>query len=355
MNLRRLLLAPLVLGCTGNATPDTPATRSADTTPANITLTPQQSGTDALLQAVSVVNESVVWVSGHRGTVLRTTDGGGTWERIVVPGADSLQFRDVHASSAREAWLLSAGPGDVSRVYHTSNGGSSWRLVHQNPDSAGFYDCLDFWGDGTGVLYGDEVDGSLVVLRSADGRSWNRIPPSSLPPAQEAEGGFAASGTCVLTAPDGHGWIGTGNAERARLLRTSDGGMTWAASDVPIAAGEGAGIAALARDTAGVLYALGGDIGNAEAEPAPIAVSEDDGDTWTQAGAPPLSGAVYGAAASPAHPGTLVAVNPRGLAVSHDGGATWELKSSERFWAVAFAENGIGWAVGPAGAILMLR
>jgi len=317
-------------------------------------LTHLVSSTDALLQAVSVVDESVVWVSGHRGTVLRTTDGGQSWERLAVQGADSLEFRDVHASSAREAWLLSSGPGDVSRVYHTTNGGSSWRLLHQNPDSSGFYDCMDFTEAGSGILYGDEVDGGLVVLRSADGRSWNRVPASALPSAQEGEGGFAASGTCVLAGPENRAWIGTGNADSSRVLRTTDGGVTWASSPVPLAAGSGAGIVSLARDSTGVLYALGGDIGNPDAEPAPVAVSNDEGATWRLTGATPLAGAVYGAAASPVFPGTLVAVSPRGLAVSRDGGASWQLASSERFWAVAFAPNGIGWAVGPRGAIVQL-
>ena len=29
--------------------------------------------------------------------VLRTRDGGDTWQRLTVPDADSLEFRDVHA------------------------------------------------------------------------------------------------------------------------------------------------------------------------------------------------------------------------------------------------------------------
>ncbi len=61
----------------------------------------QQSGVQVLLQAVSPVSERVVWVSGHGGTWLRTLDGGATWSGGTVPNADTLQFRDVHAVSAR--------------------------------------------------------------------------------------------------------------------------------------------------------------------------------------------------------------------------------------------------------------
>jgi len=54
---------------------------------ADLHVEPQRSGTDELLQAISVVDESVVWVGGHGGTWGRTLDGGTTWETAVVDGA----------------------------------------------------------------------------------------------------------------------------------------------------------------------------------------------------------------------------------------------------------------------------
>ena len=42
------------------------------------TITEQQSHTTALLQAVSAVDDTVVWVSGHQATWVRTVDGGRT-------------------------------------------------------------------------------------------------------------------------------------------------------------------------------------------------------------------------------------------------------------------------------------
>src|SRR5262249_11483232 len=106
----------------------------------------QHSGTSARLQAVSAVNERVVWVSGLRATWARTLDGGETWAADSMQGPDSwLEFRDVHAVSADRAWLLAAGPGDSSRIYHTEDGGRHWALQFQNRDPLAFYDALDFW------------------------------------------------------------------------------------------------------------------------------------------------------------------------------------------------------------------
>src|SRR5215813_11784366 len=81
------------------------------------TLTPQNSGTTELLIAVSPVSPNVVWASGTGGTFVVTTDGGNTWTSGVVPGAETLQFRDVQGVSDKIAYLLSIGNGTDSRIY----------------------------------------------------------------------------------------------------------------------------------------------------------------------------------------------------------------------------------------------
>ena len=84
------------------------------------TLTPQNSGTTQGLIAVSPVNSRVVWAAGRGGTFLVTTDGGETWKAGVVPGAETLQFRDVQGVSDKVAYLLSIGSNPTDfRIYKT--------------------------------------------------------------------------------------------------------------------------------------------------------------------------------------------------------------------------------------------
>ena len=316
----------------------------------------QSSGTTVLLQAVSAVNENVVWVSGHRGTWARTLDGGATWETGVVEGADSLQFRDVHAHSADLAWLLSAGPGELSQIYRTDDGGDSWSRQWVNEEPEGFYDCLDFWDEEQGVVYGDAVNGELRILRTLDGGArWARLAGDALPQAQPGEGGFAASGTCLVTGSDGRAWVATGNAARSRVLRSDDWGASWVAVDAPIPAGEGAGLFSIAfRDSLhGVVF--GGDLGEAQddlATPARVAVSGDGGASWETAGQPAMDGAIFGGTWVPrTEPAAMIAVAPTGASYSVDGGATWLAADSASYWGVGFAPGGVGWLVGPEGRI----
>src|SRR5262245_36664397 len=86
---------------------------------------PQQSGSKASLRGVSAVSMNVAWASGTGGTYLKTTDGGKTWTAAVVPGAESLDFRDLHAVDAHTVYLMSIGPGDKSRIYKTTDAGAN--------------------------------------------------------------------------------------------------------------------------------------------------------------------------------------------------------------------------------------
>ena len=316
-------------------------------------LTRQSSGTDALLQAVSPVNDDVVWVSGHQATYARTSDGGDTWTPSVMPDAEGLQFRDVAAFNERTAYLMSAGSGELSRIYRTDDGGRNWTLQYIADHPEAFLDCIDFWDVNRGLAYGDAMDGVPFLLMTMDGgATWERVPPERLPLAQEGEGGFAASGTCLVADGEGRAWVAMGNAERARVLRTEDYGQSWSVSDVPVVAGAGSGLTTVRVMSDGTGLALGGQIGQDSVRTDNVAITADGGLTWTTGGALAMEGPAYGSALLDG--GAAVAVGPGGLDWSADGGRTWQSSVTLTYWAVAFSSSGSGWAVGPGGRITKL-
>jgi len=313
----------------------------------------QTSGTTVRLQAVSVVDENIVWASGLDGTVLITTDGGDTWAAISVAGAESLQLRDIDAIDDRTAYVLSSGTGEDSRIFKTVDGGVTWIQQYVNPDPEGFLDCMGFWDATHGAVYGDAVDGSLVVLTTDNGESWTRVPDTNLPEALPGEGGFAASGTCLITHGDSVGYIATGAASEARVLKTHDRGLTWAAAAAPLGDGTGnTGLTTVGMHDGLTGMAAGGDISRPESHINNIAVTVDGGSTWSLGSPTVFPGAVYGVAVVPgAATPTVVAVGPGGADYSADNGETWEQLDSREYWSVAFANQAAGWAVGPDGRI----
>lgn len=355
MAIRLRLVLPLALAAANGCSGASPSTDRPSVAPPDPTLTPQVSGTKNRLQAVSAVDERVVWVSGVSGTYALTTDGGATWRAAVVPGADSLEFRDVEGVSAEVAYLLAAGPGDRSRIYRTDDGGRSWDVQFMNRDTSAFYDCFAFWDERTGFTMSDAVSGRFPVIRTTDGNSWSDI-GDRLPPAQSGEGAFAASGTCTAALGDRHGWIATGAAARSRVLRTTDRGESWSEAGVPITQGsQTSGAASIAfRDSLHGILA-GGDIAAPDVAADNVAVTRDGGRSWTLATRTSFPGAVYGLAYVPAGDGrTVLATGPSGGAWSPDEGRSWRpLEGVRDYWAVGVAGR-VGWLVGTEGRILKL-
>ncbi len=316
------------------------------------TLSVQESGTEALLQAVAPVDANVVWVSGHAGVVLRTVDGGATWMRVPAPAGDSLQYRDVHAFSATEAVILSAGTGPASRIYRTKDAGDTWELGYFMEAPAGFLDCMDFW-DERGIAYGDAIDGHPFILVTQDGgATWGRPPLDGLLAAVEGEGGFAASGTCARTGTNGVAWIATGASGAARVLRTSDYGSTWTGVDAPVVRGDAAGLTTISFQPDGHSgVAFGGDLSNMDGATNNAIRSQDGGLTWESSQAPPFLGPVYGSTFVPGSRAIFV-VGPAGAGYSADGGAAWTLLESTSSWAVGSAGSDATWLAGPQGRIV---
>ena len=302
---------------------------------------------------IHAVDEQTVWAAGSGGRVVKTTDGGDSWSTMFVPGADSVQFRDVHAFDANTAYVLSIGNGTDSRIYKTTDGGANWELSFQNEDDNAFFDCFSFWDESNGFAFSDSHEGKFTLIQTQDGgATWPRIDPAIVPDARDGEGAFAASGTCVMTWEGGHGWFATGaSAQDTRVIRTTDYGASWSESLTPIASLTGSeGISTMSVLDAQHLAVLGGDFTQRDSIYANVALSSDGGATWTTGASAPIGGSVYGSTYVPeAGSPTLVGVAPTGTAFTTDNATSWSRIDDSNFWTIsAVSLDGI-WAAGPGG------
>jgi len=310
----------------------------------------------ARLRGVSALSTRDAWASGASGTVLHTRDGGSTWERVTIPDSAGLDFRDVDAIDETTAYVLSIGPGPASRIYKTTDWGATWALQFSNEDPKGFFDAMAFWDTNHGLVMGDSIDGRFDILRTLDGgKTWSRIPATSLPAALPNEGAFAGSGTNVAVLPGGSAWIGTGAGPRCRVLHTTDYGATWTVAETPVAASASAGIFSIAFRDAQHGLTVGGDYRKESEAVANAAASTDGGRTWAPVTG--LSGFRSVVAAVPFSTGAWIAVGPSGADASDDDGKTWTNISTAGYHAFSFARergNHSGWAVGENGRIARL-
>jgi photosystem II stability/assembly factor-like uncharacterized protein len=315
---------------------------------------PQTSGTTASLRGVSALNATVAWASGTKGTYLRTADGGATWHAATVKGAADMDFRAIHAIDDNTAVMISSGEGPLSRVYRTADGGASWMLVYTNPDAMGFFDSVGFWDEAHGILLGDPVKGRFTVMTTADGGvNWHR---EKGPAAGAKEGAFAASGGCLFLRGTREAWFSTGGPGGARVFHTMDGGETWSVAKTPVRSDSpNAGIFSLAFSSGLHGIAVGGDYKNEKDSAGNIAITEDGGKSWSAPAGPGTSSNApggYRSAVAYVTPHKMwIATGPSGSDVSLDGGKSWKAFDAAAYHAMSFTADGVGWAVGPNGAV----
>jgi photosystem II stability/assembly factor-like uncharacterized protein len=294
------------------------------------------------------------WVSGDSGGVWRTTDGGASWQDVSPPGStEDTLYRDIEATDANHALLLAIGVGVDSKILRTSDGGATWTTTFVNDDPNAFYDCLAMWPGGRdGLAMSDPPDGKFRIIRTHDsGRTWQVVPNAGMPPAGSAEFGFAASGTCLVTAGHRDAFLASGGSD-SRIYRSHDQGTTWKAVDSPIPpVTDAGGTFGLAFRNPRQGLAVGGNYLAPDDGTDASAYTRDGGRTWVSGG--DLGGYRSGVDWVSGARRTAIAVGTSGSDVTYDGGRTWTAFGTDQggFDSVQCLPGGACWASGAAGRV----
>jgi photosystem II stability/assembly factor-like uncharacterized protein len=262
-----------------------------------------------------VVTDEIIWASGTNGTVIKSIDGGKTWLAIAVQGMDQADFRTLYAFDAHHAVI--ANVGSPGKVLTTVDGGITWRTTYTNMHPDIFIDGVDFWNEREGILYGDPVDGRMLMLRTEDaGNSWR--PVESSPPLESGEASFAASGTGIRCLSDGGLLVCTGGLV-SRLWSSVDKGLSWTFSRPPVVQGKSStGIFSVAGVSRWVV--VGGDFQDASLTTNHHFYSDDHGKTWKT---PNVSARGYRECVEFLDDRTWIAAGPTGIDLSLDDGVSW--------------------------------
>jgi len=307
----------------------------------------QPTGVDANLRGIAaVVNRrgSMVWATGSRGTILRSTDAGQTWMPVPIEGAENLDFRGVQTFDGKTVYVMSSGDGELSRIYKSADGGKTWKMQYTDKRKGFFLNAL-VCSDGIHCFaLSDPVGGKFLLLCTTDGEHWDELLRDHMPAALTQEGAFAASNSGLLLFGKNEIYFATGGAA-ARVFHSSDLGHTWTVSETPVLHGKvSQGIFSIVRAGETVVV-VGGDYADPDHQAKVAAYSSDEGATWKLAAAPPGG---YRSSVDTFDAG-FVAVGPNGAETSRDG-VHWVQIDGPNLNAVTFI-GGKGWAVGPKGLV----
>ncbi len=227
--------------------------------------TAQTSGTTNELRAAHFLSESEGWAAGANATLLRTTNGGGSWSAVNTGVDAGRGFNSVHFLDHNAGWA-----GGTSAVARTLNGGANWAaatlpatvIVAENVsyNSFSFLSSTSFWTGGGGFAFGDQAsflsihgmdasgnlrrDGSIITTPSAafldihfppEGGGWmvggnGRIQiydPNAPGGTRSQSSGTQEQLNAIQMKLVGNNWNGWVVGNNGVILKTTNGGGAW--------------------------------------------------------------------------------------------------------------------------------
>ena len=272
-------------------------------------------------RALSIPDGTVAWIAGSRGWIGRSIDGGDHWTFFRILGDSTSDYRTLYAHDSLRAVVGNTGSPAVIR--ETLNGGRTWNEVYRNEHPDAFLDGIGFWDRRNGIIYGDPINGRLLLLKTTDGgHTWNASPDDQRPAVIAGEASFAASGTTIRCDGKRSVWIATGGS-RASLFHSRDRGNHWSRLDTPMAFGKpGAGTFSICLTGTGTIALAGGDYQAPERTAGNYCLGTLPGDHWVVPSGGPSG---YRSSIEMIGQGWLLAGGPGGADLSMDGGRSWQL------------------------------
>ncbi len=293
-----------------------------------------------ILNSVTFAGDGLTgWAVGIDGDILKTVDAGESWERKrsgTSVDLESVTFR----RDGRTGWIV----GRNGTILKTKDGGETWfpraRGASDDFESVTFTD-----GGTTGWIVGRN---GTILGTSNGGATWKprHISTSEDITSEDSWRGDITSNDLLSVTSSNDGETGWAVGENGTILKTDNGGASWMPRDAgfDIDIGFLTSVTFAADDTTG--WAVGWN--------NTVVRSTDGGDTWTQF---PRRSPNTESVTSSVDGATAWAVGPSaGIVKITDGGQTWErLDSGTTAWLewVTFSADGAtGWVVGRRGTIL---
>ncbi len=214
------------------------------------------------LSDVFFLNENLGWIAGSSGTILRTTDGGYTWEEPSKPlpviasmysiffvnenvgyagGTHDLLLKTTDGGTTWTELTFNADDGTVYSIYfadenigwaqngksilYTTDGGANWSA--QVTGSSVTLKAMSFSSPGHGVCVGGK-SGAFAFYYTTDGLNWTKAPnPTGVPGVYSRTDiytvAMASDDVAVLS-----GWgSSAAGLQPSFTIRTVDGGANW--------------------------------------------------------------------------------------------------------------------------------
>jgi photosystem II stability/assembly factor-like uncharacterized protein len=160
---------------------------------------------------IRYLNGHDVFMTSSAKNLLRSRDGGSTWQIVMYPFTKMMYLTDYHCFSADT--ILIGGYGAGIRVFLTCDGGEHWTPAVDSSLADASTGLFFHFYDRT---FGWIANGSEVILRTTDGAAgWTTLPTPVFSKVNDL---------CFVDMMEGYAGTNLG------LYRTTNGGISWSAA-----------------------------------------------------------------------------------------------------------------------------
>lgn len=280
---------------------------------------------------------------GDSGLVMRSSDGGSTWERETVPDATAL----FGVAMVQDRTVVVGQQGAI----HVHSPDKGWKKVESGTKER----LLNLAGNSKGLLVAVGAFG--VVIRSTDaGETWQKAQPDWLNIGDKEAGGGGLSGAAgepsmyaVEVLENDTVFIA---GELAFIVKSENGGQDWQLVNQAKASAD------TIAPTINSLDFKGNGVGYAAGQSGLVLKTSDSGQSWQKLDVPTTSNLLSIAGLDS---GAVVAVGMRSALKSSDGGMSWKQMTGLDFlinwYSSVNSDAGTGdiLAVGHSAAVVKIK
>ena len=290
-------------------------------------------------RGLSVVSDQLFWISGSKGTIGRSLDGGSHIVWMHPAGFEQRDFRDIEAFDANTALAMAVdNPGLIIK---TTDAGLTWKTVYEKNMPGMFLDAMCFKDNKRGIAIGDPINLRFWIIETNDGgNSWNEVPPPFRPVADSGEACFASSGTNIQFVNNSrfeYGFVSGGYNSKLYLM-SGESGKPNAVIILELAKDlESTGANSWAVNDKSYVV-VGGDFKDYKTAIYNSSFSTDAGRTWQT---PAVLPSGYKSCVTWKDDTSLITTGLSGTDITGRGVASWQHISDVQFNVVQKAKNGI--------------
>jgi len=173
---------------------------------------------DRFYDVSSIDNQ--IYISGHFGTVLRSTDGGENWKKLKTGTLNPLL--GIEAVDENLIWAV----GGNGTLIHSKDGGETWTSIESGTSEQLFE--IKFISEQKGWVVGAYG----VLLYTADGgKSWEDHSEKVIIPSDEFETQIDPMLNDIFFVDGQTGWL---VGENGTVFNTIDGGENWSYKKITV-------------------------------------------------------------------------------------------------------------------------